>query len=114
VAAGSAAEAGGVQLLPNADQSRENKALPEENRSDVPEKSVDQTPQDPAPASVPHTEELPPGAALWKYVDVAGKEDLHPDTDPRHFDAPPGWRLIGARIRGRKHKHARAPIPQTV
>src|SRR5947209_19837995 len=50
--------------------------------------------------------EVPPGAALWQYQPVADPADRHPDDwqSPR-AEPLQGWHLVGARVRGRKHKH---------
>ena len=56
--------------------------------------------QEPAPPPDPT-----PGATLWKYIAVADPLEIHTDSDPRPFEASSGFSLIGARVRGRKHKH---------
>jgi hypothetical protein len=61
---------------------------------------VDTTQQETAPPPDPA-----PGATLWKYIAVADPLEFHDDSDKRLFDASPGFSLIGARVRGRKHKH---------
>ncbi|MGO4885722.1 MAG: PP2C family serine/threonine-protein phosphatase [Bryobacteraceae bacterium] len=45
------------------------------------------------------------GKAMWRYIEVADPDERHDDYDRRAFPAPQGFRLIGARVRGRKHKH---------
>ncbi|MBX9580184.1 MAG: protein phosphatase 2C domain-containing protein [Gemmataceae bacterium] len=56
---------------------------------------------DPAPAEPPA-----PTAPGWRYLPVPDDPDRHDEFDARELPDPPaGFRLIGARVRGKKHKH---------
>ena len=47
---------------------------------------------------------LPP--SLWKYQSVSDKLEPHSEYDCNNSDKPPdGMKLIGARVRGKSHKH---------
>src|SRR5262249_13592089 len=44
----------------------------------------------------------------WKYLPLPDKDkepDWHEENDARFEVSPDGWPLIGARVRGKKHKH---------
>jgi len=43
--------------------------------------------------------------AQWKYLPVPDGPDKHTEFDSRCMDIPDGFKLIGARTRGKKHKH---------
>lgn len=43
--------------------------------------------------------------AQWKYLPVPDDPDKHTEFDSRCMDIPDGFKLIGARTRGKKHKH---------
>jgi hypothetical protein len=58
-----------------------------------------------APEARP-ADEMLPGIALWKYVEVPDPADLHTDSDAHPFTpVTDRFQFIGARVRGRKHKH---------
>lgn len=73
---------------------------------------VAETPADTAPAEPPtavetkSADEVPPGITLWKYVEIPDTTDLHDDSYAHTFTpVSSGFQFIGARVRGRKHKH---------
>lgn len=43
--------------------------------------------------------------AKWKYLPIPDDPDKHTEFDSRRMDIPDGFKLIGARTRGKKHKH---------
>lgn len=47
----------------------------------------------------------PPATATWKYLPVPDEPDKHEECDSRAAEAPEELKLIGARVRGKKHKH---------
>jgi hypothetical protein len=57
-----------------------------------------------APQTV-KTEAIPPVSAEWRYLPVPEGPDKHPEFDARAMDSIEGFKLIGARARGKKHKH---------
>src|SRR5262249_28969779 len=47
-----------------------------------------------------------PAASGWKYLPPpAGEPDAHEESAARLATSPEGWPLLGARVRGKKHKH---------
>jgi len=42
---------------------------------------------------------------LWKYIPVPEGPDKHVEAWSEAAEAPGGWKLLGARVRGKKHKH---------
>jgi len=44
-------------------------------------------------------------APQWKYLPIPEDPDKHDEFYSRCLDTPDGFKLIGARVRGRKHKH---------
>lgn len=47
-----------------------------------------------------------PSGPLWKYLPVPADEpDPHAEADCRAATSPEGWPILGARVRGKKHKH---------
>ena len=55
------------------------------------QKKIETTPQTPAPQ--------------WKYLPVPDGPDKHDEYDRRPGSSPEGFKIIGARVRGKKHKH---------
>lgn len=47
----------------------------------------------------------PPPAPLWKYFSLPEEPDMHSEYDVRSTTTPDGKIVIGARVRGKKHKH---------
>ncbi|NET06878.1 MAG: protein phosphatase 2C domain-containing protein [Symploca sp. SIO2B6] len=43
--------------------------------------------------------------AVWKYLPVPEKPDKHDEFDSKHENPPGNLKLIGARVRGKGHKH---------
>jgi hypothetical protein len=80
------------------------------------EPSPQQAPAEKPPPN-PTEEPVSPGATnppdppaitgpLWKYVAIPTDEpDPHAESDSRAAVSPEGWPIIGARVRGKKHKH---------
>lgn len=56
------------------------------------------------PMDLQTTSAATPGS-LWKYQPVPNDPDRHEESDARAFELPGAWRMIGARVRGKKHKH---------
>jgi hypothetical protein len=60
----------------------------------------------PAPAAAPPPAPREPAvAATWKWQDIQDPLEVHDEFDARACEVGPGWTLIGARVRGKKHKH---------
>jgi hypothetical protein len=53
----------------------------------------------------PEPETTPPIVPQWKCLPVPDGPDKHTEFDSRCMDLPDGFKLIGARARGKKHKH---------
>jgi len=53
---------------------------------------------------VGHREILPP-PSLWKYLPVSDELEPHSEYDCKSYKSPDGMKLIGARVRGKSHKH---------
>jgi len=60
---------------------------------------------EPVPSSDSSTPPIAQALPAWKFVPVPDGPDNHEDCDARPFDAPGGLKIIGARVRGKKHKH---------
>ena len=70
--------------------------------------SPTQSPQSPEPENQPDPEEeiAPPPVAQWKYLPVPEDEpDKHDESYCTSQTATDGLKLIGARVRGKMHKH---------
>jgi len=48
---------------------------------------------------------MSPPSSLWKVKDVPDDPDKHDESACHAFDAPAGVKILGARVRGKKHKH---------
>ncbi|MGL5059401.1 MAG: PP2C family serine/threonine-protein phosphatase [Microcoleus sp.] len=59
---------------------------------------------DPANQEVRQGEILPP-PSLWKYLPVSDELEAHSEYDCKSDKSPDGMKLIGARVRGKSHKH---------
>lgn len=60
---------------------------------------------DPVNQEVSQRDILPP-PSLWKYQSVSDELEPHSEYDCNNSDKPPdGMKLIGARVRGKSHKH---------
>jgi hypothetical protein len=44
-------------------------------------------------------------SSLWKYLPLPDEPDRHDESDSRNGISPEGYRIVGARARGKKHKH---------
>lgn len=44
-------------------------------------------------------------SSLWKYLPLPDEPDRHEEWDSRKGVSPEGYRILGARVRGKKHKH---------
>lgn len=62
------------------------------------------SPAMPPPPPLPPLD--PPAAPAWRYIEPPATPEPHSEFDARTCDAPPpGMQMIGARVRGKKHKH---------
>jgi hypothetical protein len=71
----------------------------------APATTLDSAPHPQVNEGVPKT---PAGvtSAQWKYVPIpTDAPDLHDEYDSRAEATPAGWKIVGARVRGKKHKH---------
>lgn len=59
---------------------------------------------DPVNQEVSQGEILPP-PSLWKYLPVSDELEAHSEYDCKSDKSPDGMKLIGARVRGKSHKH---------
>lgn len=59
---------------------------------------------DPVNQEVSQGEILPP-PSLWKYLPVSDELEPHSEYDCKSNTSPDGLKLIGARVRGKSHKH---------
>ncbi|MFO1429564.1 MAG: PP2C family serine/threonine-protein phosphatase [Candidatus Competibacteraceae bacterium] len=74
----------------------------------IPSDSAEQIPATQSPIPVP--ESAPPApvvpVAQWKYVAVPpDMPDYHEEHSSRFETTAEGWKIVGARVRGKKHKH---------
>ncbi|MBA4064898.1 MAG: hypothetical protein C0501_14525 [Isosphaera sp.] len=98
-------------LHPDAGKSPPNALSP--NPAGLPEKAKEYMtpPPDPAPAAdPPPADPAPPPAVtgpVWRYIPPPDDiPDPHAESDAcEAADPPAGFRLFGARVRGKKHKH---------
>ncbi|MEG4271986.1 MULTISPECIES: PP2C family serine/threonine-protein phosphatase [unclassified Microcoleus] len=49
--------------------------------------------------------DTPPPPSLWKYLPVSDELERHSEYDCKSNTSPDGMKLIGARVRGKSHKH---------
>ncbi len=69
-----------------------------------PTQAVAPTPAE-APVPEPPAPHPSPGS-MWRFKPLPNHPDPHSEADARVFDKPPrGFRMFGARVRGKKHKH---------
>lgn len=84
-------------------------------RIPTPSSNISNRPPLHKPPSLPQTQPPPmadppnsvqsPTKSSWKWLPIPDDPDKHSESDARLFDATEGYRLFGARVRGKKHKH---------
>ncbi len=81
---------------------RTSAGQPVKRLTKTPAASPTETTPEPPPT---HMSPAPVPGSAWKWQPIPLEPDPHDDTDDRDCDTHPGYRLFGARVRGKKHKH---------
>jgi hypothetical protein len=97
---------GQTEVLPAAmdtnDQAQEVTSSPEAN----PAEETTLTPESTAGAASEQPDTSSPSqSSQWRWLPVPNDPDKHDESDQRADFSPEGLKIIGARVRGKKHKH---------